>query len=63
MEHNKFNRFMIDNLTYIEKKLEYEILPIYVDNKCRKYGYAPYLINVFTTSSCLKPLRKLLLNF
>ena len=63
MEHNKLNRFMIDNLIYIEKKSEYEILPIYVDNKCRKFGYASYLINALTSSSCLKPLRKITLEF
>ena len=63
MEPNKIIGFVINNLIYIEKKSEYEILPIYVDNKCRKFGYASYLINVFTTSSYLKPLRKLLLNF
>ena len=44
-------RFIIGDLISIEKKLEYEILPIYVDNKFRKRGFASYLINALTKSS------------
>ena len=63
MELNKLIRFFIINLICIEKKSEYEILLAYVDNQYRKLGYASYLINAFTTSFYLKPLRKLPLKF
>ena len=63
MELNKSIGFFIVNLIYIEKKSEYEILSTYVDNQYRKLGYASYLINAFTTSFYLKPLRKLSLKF
>ena len=33
-------RFIIEDLIFIEKKLEYEILLVYVDNKFRKRGFA-----------------------
>ena len=39
MEPNKIIRFVINNLIYIEKKSEYEILLIYIDNQYRKSGY------------------------
>ena len=63
MEPNKIIRFVINNLIYIEKKSEYEILSIYIDNQYRKSEYASYLINALTSSSCLKPLRKITLGF
>jgi len=56
-------RFIIGDLISIEKKLEYEILLIYVDNIFRKRGFASYLINALAISSFIQPLRKLLLKF
>ena len=51
---NKKNFFLhhgdLLDLISIEKKLEYEILLIYVDNKFRKKGFASYLIHVHTES-------------
>ena len=37
MEYNKLIRFVINNLIYIEKISEYEILLIYAKNICRKF--------------------------
>ena len=50
MKSNVLIGFVIGDLISIEKKLEYEILLIYVDNKFRKKGFASYLINVHTES-------------
>ena len=63
MEPNKIIGFVINNLIYIEKKSEYEILPIYIDNQYCKSEYTSYLINVLTSPFCLKPLRKITLGF
>ena len=50
MKSNVLIDFVIGDLISIEKKLEYEILLIYVDNKFRKKGFASYLIHVHTES-------------
>jgi len=60
----KFDRmigFIIGNFLYIEKKSEYEILILYIDNDYRKLGYASYLINVISKSSFLYPLKTITL--
>ena len=48
MKTNVLIGFVIGDLISVEKKLEYEILLIYVDNKLSKKGFASYLINVHT---------------
>ena len=42
---NKIKGFIIGDLITIEKKLEYEILILYVNSKNRRLGYASKLIN------------------
>jgi len=58
---NKLIGFIIGNLISIEKKLEYEILLIYVDKKFRKLGFASKLINVVSKFPHLYPLCKITL--
>ena len=60
-QSNQLIGFIIGNLIYIEKLLEYEILLIYVDKKFRKMGHASFLIHALTKSSYLKTLDKITL--
>ena len=43
-DENKLEGFVIGNLITIEKKTEYEILLLYVNNKKRNLGYATTLL-------------------
>ena len=61
MKTNILIGFIIGDLISIEKKSEYEILLIYVDNKLRKKVFVLYLINELTTYSFIQPLRKITL--
>ena len=56
-KEEKLEAFIIGNLITIEKKLEYEILLIYVTIKRRKVGYATKLLNnlpIFIKKNSLK---------
>ena len=59
MKSNILIRFILRDIISVEKKLEYEILLIYVDNKFRKRDFASYLINALTASSFIQSLRKI----
>ena len=59
MKSNILIGFIIGDLIYIEKISEYEILLIYVDNRYRNKSFALYLIDAFTSSSFLQPLKKI----
>ena len=61
MKSNILIGFIIRDLISIEKKSEYEILLIYVDNKFHKRGFTSYLINALKTSSFIQPWRKIIL--
>jgi len=61
MKSNILIGFIIGDLIYIEKISEYEILLIYVDNRYRNKSFALYLIDAFTSSSFLQPLKKITL--
>ena len=50
MKLNILIGFFRRDLLSIEKKLEYEILLLYVDDKFRKRGFVSYLTNEHITS-------------
>ena len=60
-EFDKINGFVIGNSITIEKKIEYEILLIYVTNKLRKFGYATELLNNISLFLKKKKLKKIYL--
>ena len=55
------HQLAVGQIISIEKKLEYEILLIYVDKKFRKLGFASKLINVVSKFPYLYPLCKITL--
>ena len=59
--YDKLIGFVIGDLIAIEKKLEYEILLLYVDKKYRKKGNATFLLNTIIEYNINNNLRKICL--
>lgn len=59
--YNQLIGFIIGDLITIEKKLEYEILLLYVHEKYRKKGYATFLLDTIIKYSIDNGLKKICL--